>query len=197
MHKRLLFIGVFITILLIATPSGAVLVNLTEEQAQEAIKYGKEKKDADYLEFFKEWRVDLGDGKGSARVITEFSKVAFEAKNLPFEYISPGKGDIEKIKEELRDRLAFGVALYGDTIDFAKDCHAVLRYKNNTLRPIEERHAETAETTQSWPKSPAYKAICYYYFDLHHVDPNAKVVLEVSLPGRKKVEFPFDLSKMR
>ena len=84
MHKRLLFIGVFITILLIATPSGAVLVNLTEEQSQEAIKYGKEKKDADYLEFFKEWRVDLGYGKGSARVITEFSKVAFEAKNLPF-----------------------------------------------------------------------------------------------------------------
>lgn len=196
-RNRYLFLSVLLGLLLYTPPAGAVWVNLTKEQIEEAIRYGRENKKADYLEFFKNWRVDLGYGKGSARVITEFSQVAFLAKNLTFEYIKPDQQDVEKAVEELKDRLAFGASLYGETLEFAKDCHAMLRIGRYSLRPIEERHGKTAEPTRDWPKAPAYRAICYYYFDLHDVDLNGAVTLEVTLPDKSKVAFPFNLSKIK
>jgi hypothetical protein len=189
-------LGIF-WVTLVPLPVEAVWGKLTEEQVQLAIDYGKANKTADYLAFFKEWRVDLGYGKGSARVITPFSKLAFEAKNLPFETIKLTPDDINQLLDELKDRLAFGVAVYGEEVDFAKDCRAVLKYRDQTLRPVEERQPKTAETTEAWPQSPGYKAICYYYFDLHRVDLNATVTLEVSIPKGKPVQFTIDLSKMR
>lgn len=197
MNKLIPLTAVMFLSMLFPLPAGAVWVNLTKEQIDMAIAYGRTNKDADYLTFFKEWRVDLGYGKGAARVITPFSKVAFEAKNSPFESIKITPDDIKTLLEELQDRLAFGVALYGDELDFAKNCHAVLKHHKKTQRPLEERHANLAETTQSWPQSPAYRAICYYYFDLHQVDPNETVTLVVSPPKGNPVEFTFDLSKMK
>lgn len=197
MNKLISLTTVMSLFILFSHPAGAVWTKLTEEQTNLAIAYGKTNKEADYLTFFKEWRVDLGYGKGAARVITPFSKVAFEAKNLPSEYIKMTPDDINKLLEELKDRLAFGVSLYGDELDFAKDCHAVLKHKGQTIRPVEERHDKVAESSKSWPQSPAYRAICYYYFDLHHVDPNSTVTLEVSTPKGRPVEFTFDLSRIK
>jgi len=197
MNKLISLATVMSLFILFSHPAGAVWTKLTEEQTNLAIAYGKTNKEADYLTFFKEWRVDLGYGKGAARVITPFSKVAFEAKNSPFEHVKLTPDDINKLLEELKDRLAFGVSLYGDELDFAKDCHAVLKHKGQTIRPVEERHAEVAESSKSWPQSPAYRAICYYYFDLHRIDLNSTVTLEVSIPKGKPVEFTFDLSKIK
>lgn len=197
MRKLIPLVSMLFLLILFPLPAGAVWVNLTEEQINSAIAYGSTNKETDYLTFFKEWRVDLGYGKGSARVITPFSTIAFEAKNLPFESIKLTPDDIDKLLKELRDRLAFGVAIYGDEVDFAKECYTTLKYKGETLRPLEERHTQTAETTKSWPESPGYRAICYYYFDLHRVDPNATVTLEVSTPKGSSVQFTFNLSKMR
>ncbi|HHT9119018.1 MAG TPA: hypothetical protein ACFYD3_00545 [Candidatus Hypogeohydataceae bacterium YC41] len=184
-------------LMLFPLPSAAVWVDLTEEQINLAIAYGQTNKEADYLTFFKEWRVDLGYGKGAARVVTPFSKIAFEAKNIPFESVKITKDDINRALEELKDRLAFGVSLYGDDLYFAKDCRAVLTCPNQTIKPVEQRHTGVAESTKSWPQSPAYRAICYYYFDLHRIDPNETVTLVVTYPKGKKVEFKFDLSKIK
>ncbi|MFN3466502.1 MAG: hypothetical protein ACK4WF_02240 [Candidatus Brocadiales bacterium] len=197
MNKAISLPAVMSLFMLFSHPAWAVWTTLNDEQISLAIAYGKTNKEADYLTFFKDWRVDLGYGKGAARIITPFSKVAFEAKNQPFETIKITPEDINRLLEELRDRLAFGVSLYGDELDFAKDCHAVLKHKGQTVRPLEERHDKTAETTKSWPESPAYRAICYYYFDLHRLDPNATVTLVVSVPKGKSVEFTFDLSKIK
>ena len=197
MNKLISLATVMSLFILFSHPAGAVWTRLTEEQTNLAIAYGKTNKEADYLTFFKEWRVDLGYGKGAARSFTPFSKVAFEAKNSPFEHVKLTPDDINKLLEELKDRLAFGVSLYGDELDFAKDCHAVLKHKGQTIRPVEERHAEVAESSKSWPQSPAYRAICYYYFDLHRIDLNSTVTLEVSIPKGKPVEFTFDLSKIK
>ncbi|MDI6760105.1 MAG: hypothetical protein QMD05_04705 [Candidatus Brocadiaceae bacterium] len=197
MNKLISLAAVMSLFILFSHPAGAVWTKLTEEQTNLAIAYGKTNKEADYLTFFKEWRVDLGYGKGAARVITPFSKVAFEAKNSPFEHVKLTPDDINKLLEELKDRLAFGVSLYGDELDFAKDCHAVLKHKGQTIKPVEERHDKIAESTKSWPQSPAYRAICYYYFDLHRVDPNSTVTLEVSTSKGRPVEFTFDLSKIK
>jgi hypothetical protein len=197
MSKLIAFLVVTSMVMLFPLAAGAVLVKLTEEQVNLAIAYGKTNKEADYLTFFKEWRVDLGYGKGSARVITPFSQVAFEAKNSPFEYVKLTPDDINRLVKDLEDRLAFGVSLYGDELDFAKDCHAILKHKGQTIRPLEERHDKLAETTRSWPQSPAYRAICYYYFDLHRVDPNATVTLVVTPQKGNPIEFTFDLSKIK
>ncbi len=197
MSKLITLLGGIFFLISFSQQAEALWAHLTEEQLNMAIDYGKKNKGTEYTEFFKEWRVDLGYGKGSARVITPFSQVAFEIKNSPTEYIKLTPDDINRLTQEVKDRLAIGVALYGDEIDFAKDCRAILKSKGQTFKPLEDRHSDTAETTRSWPQSPGYRAICYYYFDLRRLDPNATVSLEVTTDKGKPVEFTFDLSNMR
>ncbi|MFQ5862772.1 MAG: hypothetical protein ACE5IC_06575 [Candidatus Brocadiales bacterium] len=180
-----------------SSPSEAVLIDLAEEDIQEAIQYGRDNKDASYLEFFKGWRVDLGYGTGSARIITAFSKIAFEAKHSPSDDVRLDPKDVEEILEDLKDRLAFGVALYGETRDFAQEASAVIIYEGETIQPVESRPSTKAEATHSWPQPPSYRAICYYYFNVDRIDPNGVVTLVVSVPDQKGVEFSFDLSAMK
>ena len=200
MNKRVLTTlvlmwGVFSFLFSFASPPvGAVLVDLTGEDVKEALRYGRDNKDTGYLEFFKDWRVDLGYGTGSARVITPFSKIAFEAKHA-----APGDEPvdsevIDEILEKSRGKLAFGVSVYGEARDFAQGARAVLVQKEKTIKPIESKPVMKAEPTDSWPNPPAYRAICYYYFDTKEVDPDGTATLVVSLPGQKDVEFKFDLS---
>lgn len=197
MYKRLLSMLVLVWCLLSSSPAEAVLIDLSEEDIQEAIQYGKDNQDTDYLEFFKDWRVDLGYGTGSARIVTVFSKIAFEAKSSPDEDVSVASEDIEKMREELKGKLAFGVALYGETRDFAQNADAVIIHEGETIQPMESRPAVKAEPTHSWPNPPSYRAICYYYFNVGNIDPNGIITLVVSIPDQKSVEFPFDLSRMK
>ncbi len=190
--------AIFLILGLLSPPaSEAVLIELTEADVKEAIKYGRDNKDAGYLEFFKDWRVDWGYGTGAARIITAFSKIAFEAKNSPSDDVGPGPEDIEEILKELKGRLAFGVSIYGETRDFAQDASAVLIFEEETIQPVESKPDMKAEPTDSWPNPPAYRAICYFYFDANKVDPNGIVALVVRVPGQQDVRFPFDLSGMK
>ncbi len=178
-------------------PSEAVLTDLTKEDIQEAVQYGMDNKDAAYLEFFKDWRVDLGYGVGSARAITPFSKIAFEAKHSESGDVTLAPEDIEGILKESKGKLAFGVSAYGEVKDFARDAGAIIIQEGKTVRPVESRPAVKAEPTHAWPNPPSYRAICYYYFDVDKIDPNGIVTLVVSVPDQKDVEFKFDLSGMR
>lgn len=178
-------------------PSEAVLVNLTEEDVQQAVKYGSDNKDAGYLEFFKDWRTDLGYGTGSARVITPFSKIAFEAKHAASEGKRIESDDVKKILEESRGKLTFGVSLYGETRDFGQNAAAVLSQAGKSIEPVDSRPAMKAEPTHSWPNPPAYRAICYYDFDINKIDPNGAVTLVVSITEQGDIKFQFDLSAMK
>lgn len=194
MNKKILSMLILIWSLLFPLPSEAVLIELTERDIEDAVQYGKDNRDADYLEFFRDWRVDLGYGTGSARVITAFSKVAFEAKNTSDDDVRLDPEDIEEILSELKGKLAFGVAIYGETRDFAQDASAVIIQGGKTIQPVESKPDMKAEPTHSWPNPPAYRAICYYYFNADEIDPNGAVTLVVSVPDQKSVEFPFDLA---
>lgn len=195
MSKRFFAVIVFVCCVLFAPPSGAVLVELNEEDVKDAVQYGKDNKDAGYLEFFKDWRVDLGYGAGSARVITPFSKIAFEAKHGEDEGVDHEV--IEEILKESKGRLAFGVSVYGEVRDFAQNASAVLIQGEKTVKPVESRPVMKAEVTDSWPNPPAYRAICYFYFSTKEIDPEGTVALVVSVPDQKDVRFNFNLSGMR
>lgn len=197
MNKKILSMLVLVWCLSFPLPSGAVIVDLAQEDIEEAIRYGKDNREADYLEFFKDWRVDLGYGTGSARVITAFSKIAFEAKNSPEGDVRLDPQDVEEILGELKGRLAFGVAIYGELRDFAQEASAVIIQEGKTILPVESKPDMKAEPTHSWPNPPAYRAICYYYFDANEIDPNGIVTLVVSVPEQKDVRFQFDLSRMK
>lgn len=197
MNKRLLSTLVLTWCIFSSLSVEAVLIDITREDIQQAVEYGKNNKDADYLEFFKDWRADLGYGTGSARVITPFSKIAFEAKHAASEDKRIETEDIEKILEESKGKLPFGVAIYGETRDFGQNAGAVLIQGEKTFQPVDSRPAMKAEPTHSWPNPPAYRAICYYDFDINKIDPNGAATLVVSVPGQEDVKFQFDLSAMK
>ncbi|HCN19091.1 MAG: hypothetical protein A3C38_06310 [Planctomycetes bacterium RIFCSPHIGHO2_02_FULL_50_42] len=197
MNKRLLPVLVSMWCIFSASLSEAVLINLTGKDVQQAIEYGESNKGADYLGFFKDWRVDLGYGTGSARIITPFSKIAFEAKNAASEDKRIEPDDISKILEESKGKWAFGVSIYGETRDFGQSASAVLIQGDKTIQPIDSRPAMKAEPTPSWPNPPSYRAICYYDFDVKEIDPKGTVTLVVSVPEQVDVKFPFDLSAVK
>ncbi len=195
MSKRFFAVIVFVCCVLFAPPSEAVLVELSEEDVKDAVQYGKDNKNAGYLEFFKDWRADLGYGAGSARVITPFSKIAFEAKHAEDEGVD--REVIEEILKESKGRLAFGVSVYGEARDFAQNASAVLIQGKKTVKPVESRPVMKAEVTDSWPNPPAYRAICYFYFSTKGIDLEGTVALVVSVADQKDVRFNFDLSGIR
>lgn len=202
MNKNILATSVFVWCVLAFTSYSyssleAVIPELTKEDVQEAVKYGADNKDVDYVEFFKDWRLDLGYGTGSARVITPFSKIAFEAKQAAAEGEPVDKDVVEGIIEGSKGKLAIGMAIYGDSKAFAQEAVAVIEQDGKTIEPIESRPAMKAEPTDFWPNAPAYKAICYYYFPMDKLDPDGKVTVVVSIPDQRGARFEFDLSGMR
>ncbi len=198
MNKKILTTLVFLWCVCAFTPSSeAVIPELTNEDVQEAIKYGTDNKDVGYVEFFKDWRLNLGEGMGSARVITPFAKIAFEAKHAASEGEPLDEDVIEGIIKESKGKLAVGMAIYGDSKAFAQEADAVIEQDGKTVKPVESRPAMKAEPTDNWPNPPAYRAMCYYYFPMDKLDPDGKVTVVVSIPDQRGVRFEFDLSGMR
>ncbi len=104
-----------------------MLIDLTPAQIEEAVAYGKAKKDTTVLESVKEWVVDLGPEVGYATVDTKFKEIARVARRL----VKEGK---ELTPERARTILAgmsssninFSITVYGPTRDFAKNYKVVL-----------------------------------------------------------------------
>jgi len=173
---------------------------LSEDQIKEAIHYGKDNKDTG-LTFFKEWEVDFGWGIGIAHLYSPFFLLAFCAQEATREYRSVT--DYEKeVALTGQGHLTFDLLLWGDSITFGKDYHAVLLYEGKYIQPFFKKNDELAKWDETVSK---YEGHFIYDFSLVStvdgekisIDTNGKVTLIIIPWVGKETRFEFDLSKIR
>ena len=178
-------------------PVQAVSLRLAPEQIQEAIQYGRQNKEVDFVAFSKEWTVSLGKGKGFASLFTPYHNVAYKAKKFEIEHKNLTNRDILNALE-IGNALVFTVTVYGDAFNFAVFQTAKLYQKDLEIRPIYEFKPDIADASEFWPNPPSQMARMVFKFPVYDIDLNMPITLVVFDPEEEKeASFPFDLEKMK
>ncbi len=183
--------------LLSSSQAEGVQFRLDPKDVKEAIRYGTYNKDVSHPELVKAWRIDLGYGVGSATVITPYASLIILGKESALKHREPTDTEIHKELEEKSKHLDFGCGLYGEDIDFATKCKAVLEIKGEKREPLSSELPSSASYTRSYPASPKYWALCFFHFSLTGINPDDQVTLVIKNAEGKELKFPFDLSKLK
>ena len=167
---------------------------LNEDQIREALSVGRKGKNLNLFEFQKEWRSDLGYGKGSALLFTPFHRLALLSRNAEIRRINLPPSLIRKVLRENSGILHFVVTLYGDTPGFARDCTAILKYGDKLIKPLLLRNDQYADVN----REQTNVATCEYKFSSTGINPQAKITLIVTIPkrnGKKRIKpYPSPLT---
>ncbi|HHT9120698.1 MAG TPA: hypothetical protein ACFYD3_09210, partial [Candidatus Hypogeohydataceae bacterium YC41] len=174
----------------------AVLKDLTLQQLQEAIEYGKKGKDTTMADFAKEWTVNLGEKVGWATLYTRFQSLAYRARKAAVENRELTDKEI-KTALETGETLTFSITILCDDLYFTRLRPATLRQGETAVTPSFEFIPKLAETSNFYPESPAYMASCVYKFPIKTLNTDASVTLVVVTPEGEERLFLFDLSRMR
>jgi len=198
MGRKFLLLWILFLFIVVSEKANAVYYSLSEEQISQAIEYGENNKDTDYFTFLDEWMTVADDGYEWAALNTQFSILAYEAKQAALESRKLTQTEIIRFPLEVEDILSFHVVLYGNSSDFTKDYHAVLLYKNKPIQPIIEQNDTHAKPANLGVRiSTSYRAICKYEFPNYYVEPDAEVILVIISPLNKERMFVFHLKEMR
>ena len=198
MRHRFLFLWVMFLFLAFSSNAQAVYFNLSDEQIKQAIVYGENNKDSDYISFLDEWVIISTDGYEWVVLNTKFSVLAYEAKQAALASGKLTEAQIYQFISEVDDILSFHVVLYGNSSDFARDYHAVLFYKNKPIQPVIEQSDTQAKLTNIGTKTTTtYRATCRYDFPNYYIEPDAEVTLIIISPLNKERRFVFNLKEMR
>ncbi len=162
-----------------------MLIDLTPNQIEEAINYGKAMKDISILERIKEWVVDLGPEIGYATVDTRFKEITRVTRTL----ILQGKEiSSEKVNAILgsmsRGNLNFSATIYGSTPDFARSYKAFLREQGKTIIPIYEHIPLIGR--ERVDGISGYVTTCLSVFPIKEIDLNSEVILKLIASSKKK-----------
>lgn len=182
-----------------ATPAHTLLVDLTPEQIEQAIAYGRETyekyRQARYPidDLDAEYIVDRGP-EGRALLFTEFGSIALETRR----YLAIGRrftpADLTPILAPLRGRIEFIVVAYGSTRDFLRESRVALIDRKGRQEP------------KSWhinrglprPEAPGgFLASGRYMFEARDIDTATPAVLVVQTPEGREFRFEFDLARLR
>ncbi len=175
----------------------AIQLNLTGKDIEEAFEYGTKGRDLSHAELLSAWRVNLGEGVGSASIVTPFGRIVVLGKEMADRLRDPNEREIKEALDENKGKLVFGCTLYGDDTLFADQYKAVLMYKDKKIEPSKKKVPSSGDFTRFYPDSPRFRALCFYIFDVGKIDPNAKVILILKNGDGEELKFPFDLSKLR
>ena len=199
MRYRLLILAMalaFLSVLTFQSVSYAMLQNLSKEQRNEAIQYGKRGVKTEVTDFIKEWSVNKGKD-GFAFITTEFLSLAYASRQATFRRVPLNNFDIEDTLAKSSGKLVFRVTLFGSTENFARDYTAILEtdgkmihttFWNNPIgEPYEEGEGKQAYVTDS-----------DFYFPADGIDPDGKIILVVKDEESQSVaKFPFNLKELR
>lgn len=198
MRGRIALLGAFFFFL--PTGAGAAWIDLTPEQAQQAILHGKttyerwrtEGRPIDNLD--PEYVVEQGPDGPQAMLYTGFSTLALESRRWAAIGQQLRPEEIERILAPTRGRLAFLVIIRGSSRDFLR---------HYTVRLVQ---GETGHEPVAWdvfrgdpvPGSPGrFQAVGQYTFRVRDLNPSAPVALLVRNPEGQEIRFEFDLSALR
>ena len=178
-------------------PAIAVYQRLTQEQIDEAIKFGKRNVNTDMLEFLREWGIGLGPDKGDAIIITEFLALALAAREYAARGSELDKFEIEDTMAKSSGKLVFRVTTYGNTMDFAKEYTAYLKPAGKVI-PATYWTNSDGEPYGDGKAQPAFVADSDFFFASEGIDPKSNLTLTVQDHNGKPVaQFQFDLKKVR
>ncbi len=195
MKKKLLCIVLFCA--LFSPQAEGIQLKLGDKDIKEAIYYGSYNKQLSHPELLKAWRMDLGYGLGSATLITPYASLIILAKESALKFREPTELEIQKELEEKAGQLSFGCGLYGEEIDFAPHCKAILEYKDEKREPTHTSLPASASYTKTYPTSPKFWALCFFRFPMAGIGANDQITLILIDAKGKELRFPFDLSKLR
>lgn len=198
MRHLFLFLRAMFLFLAFSSNAQAVYFNLSDEQIKQAIEYGENNKDADYISFLGEWVIVSTDGYEWVALNTKFSVLAYEAKQVALASGKLTEAQIYQFISEVDEILSFHVVLYGNSSDFARDYHAVLLYKNKAIQPVNEQSDTQAKPANIGIRTTTtYRATCRYDFPNYFIEPDAEVTLIILSPLNKERRFVFNLKEMR
>lgn len=175
----------------------AIWTDLNPEQINQAIAYGKTRKEYPDEKFFKEWTVILKGTEERVGLYTKYNLLAMAAREAARESRELRPEEIETILSKAEGKLSFRATFYGSTPDFASSFHAVLLYNGRIIQPIYKENP-LAEPYGWRPMSPPiFRAVSSYEFPLKDIDPNAVVAIIFINPRGGERQVDIDLSKMK
>ncbi len=174
----------------------AVLKELTPQQLQEAMEYGKKGKDLEMVPFSAEWTVNLGEQVGWATLYTPFHSLAYKVRKAEVEHRELTDIEIRKAVET-GETLTFAVTILCDNLYFTRQRPASLRQGETVVASSYEFLPDVCENSNFFPEPLAFIASCVYKFPYKNLSLDAPVTLVVIKPSGEEVLFNFDLSKMR
>ncbi|MBE7443986.1 MAG: hypothetical protein HS132_01465 [Planctomycetia bacterium] len=182
--------------LFVIKPVHAIFLELTTQQIEEAIEYGKKNKHIEIAAFSKPWTNCKDKGQGTATLFTPFHNIAYKARKSAIEHREFMHNDIVSAAE-IGDTFTFSATVYGDEYDFCPNYTAKLYYKDDVIQPEFEFAPPIADASEFWPDSPSHSARLVFKFPTKGVDLSALITLAIVAPGGEESLFDFDLAKMR
>ncbi|MDQ1272295.1 MAG: hypothetical protein QG591_925 [Planctomycetota bacterium] len=182
--------------LFIVRPVHAIFLELTTEQIEEAVEYGKKNKNIEIAAFSRPWTICKDKGQGTATLFTPFHNIAYKARKSAIEHREFTHDDVMHAVE-IGDTLTFSVTVYGDEYDFCAQYTAKLYYKDDVIQPEFEFAPPLAEASEFWPDSPSHSARLVFKFPTKGVDLSALITLVIVAPGGEENLYDFELAKMK
>lgn len=187
----------FIVISLIALTVNfvqAVIVNLTEEEVQEAIDWGTKNKDS-YEKTTSPYKFGETEAyKENGYIGTKFFMLAFLAYQSARRYESLDRAHIEEVLNF--KTLAINIVTYGYEIDFAKNYHMILKQGEKVIQPVSVEAPELVDMAPRWIESAPYSAQVTGFFPYAKIDPKAKTTI-ILIKARGESRFEVDFSRYK
>lgn len=196
LKKITLILALFTIISLTGKTAYCVSLNLTPNQINEAIEYGKKNKLLSPTNFAAPWAVHLDEKNGWATLWTPYHNIAFKAKKATVERRELSEGEILRALY-IKESLTFVVSVFGEYMEFAKGYNAILYSEDKPIYPMYSFLPDYAEPSSFYPENPAYVAGCVYKFPAENINKNSTLRLLITSPEGKELEFPFDLVKIK
>lgn len=134
-------------------------------------------------------------------IITPYSLIASDAYFASDDYKEYTLADAKKITKLFAktDVLKFSVEAYGNHIDFAKSINIVLKQGSKIYQPLDiDGLDELADTSSSWPDSPAYRSHLIADFEINKIDFSKPAELIYLYAGKElSVTYKVDFSKVK
>jgi len=114
-----------------------IILPLNPKEIEEALSYGKQNKDLSFLEFTKDWSIDLGyeEGKGRMTILTPFLRIALLGQKAAKLH---QKVDYKLVKLALEEEIGiihFIGQVYGDTPTFGRKVKIYLKTNGKEIQP--------------------------------------------------------------
>ena len=197
MFKKIILVLAFFTIIsLMGKSAYCVSLNLTPNQINEAIEYGKENKRLSPTNFAAPWVTHLDEKSGWATLWTPYHNIAFKAKKAAVERHELSEGEILRALH-FKESLTFVVSVFGENMEFAKGYNAILYSEDKPIYPMYSYFPDYAEPSRFYPEEPAYVAGCVYKFPVENINQASTLILLITSPEGQELEFPFDLVKIK